>query len=155
METMLLHIGGHGAWSLLSPESLAVIFPTILVAVALAACTSGSGSDDPPPAAVASSQVTPTGRVEIDGIVIDEPDWKASGANWRLRVSWDEPDGIAVDHYGFTAFSGHSQGGGPANSRPGAGNDAHFVLKSHIRCFSFLPVEKKRIISGNRIELCC
>ena len=37
METMLLHIGGHGAWSLLSPESLAVIFPTILVAIALAA----------------------------------------------------------------------------------------------------------------------
>jgi hypothetical protein len=69
------------------------------VAVALAACTSGSGSDDPPPAAVASSQVTPTERVEIDGIVIDEPDWKASGANWRLRVSWDEPDGIALDHY--------------------------------------------------------
>ena len=69
------------------------------VAVALAACTSGSGSDDPSPAAAASSQVTPTEQVEIDGIVIDEPDWKASGANWRLRVSWEEPDDVAVDHY--------------------------------------------------------
>jgi hypothetical protein len=65
----------------------------------LAACTSGSGSGDPSPAASARPPAIPTEQVEIEGLTIDEPGWKASGADWRLRVTWAEPADVAIDHY--------------------------------------------------------
>ncbi|CAN5688730.1 hypothetical protein BH18ACT17_BH18ACT17_10060 [soil metagenome] len=37
--------------------------------------------------------------MEIAGLEIDEPAWRADGDNWKLRLSWQEPAGGTIDHY--------------------------------------------------------
>jgi hypothetical protein len=70
-----------------------------IVFLVLAGCTSAS---DPGGGATATSPaprpITLEG-VAVVGLEIDEPDWKAGGANWRLELSWGAPDGVTIDHY--------------------------------------------------------
>ena len=68
----------------------------VLVLLLATACTK---ADEPQPSAAASPSPTTTGRPTVGGLAIDEPAWNATGSNWELRLSWDAPEGLDVDHY--------------------------------------------------------
>jgi len=69
-----------------------------IVPLVCAACTSDPNPGEGPAPASASSSIS-IESLEVDGLAIDEPDWKADGANWHLQLSWVAPDEVAIDHY--------------------------------------------------------
>lgn len=73
----------------------------VIASIALgAACTSGPavGADSVPSAHTAPSP-PPTSTVELGRLRIDQPKWKPSGGDWRLRLSWAGPRDAPIDHY--------------------------------------------------------
>jgi hypothetical protein len=66
----------------------------------LGACTASS-TTGVPLAAVPSATADPPaiGSLRPGGLTIDEPNWKPTGANWALDVSWDALDEQTIDHY--------------------------------------------------------
>ena len=68
-----------------------------VTAVLFVGCTSSPEIVIAPTSPVATG--APTENLTIEGLEIDEPRWKANGANWRLVLSWQAPAGLAVDHY--------------------------------------------------------
>lgn len=74
--------------------------PVSALVLTLTACT----TDPATPIATASiASPTPTAvaidDVALEGLELDEPDWKPSGSNWTLVLTWDAPVGVTVDHY--------------------------------------------------------
>jgi hypothetical protein len=66
----------------------------------LGACTAPSTADEPFASAPSATPDQPAiGNLRPGRLTIEEPDWKATGANWALDVSWHAPDDAVIDHY--------------------------------------------------------
>ncbi|MDH4113327.1 MAG: fibronectin type III domain-containing protein [Actinomycetota bacterium] len=73
-----------------------------IAASLLAACTAAPSVSDiptPTPTASPSASAIRIEDVEIAPLRIEEPDWKASGVNWALELSWQAPVDAVIDHY--------------------------------------------------------
>ena len=66
----------------------------------LGACTASSTERAPSPTVPsATAEASSIGGLRPGGLTIEEPDWKASGTNWSLGVSWLAIDEPSIDHY--------------------------------------------------------
>jgi hypothetical protein len=66
----------------------------------LAACSASSSPNEPSVAAPSPTPSTASiGDLRLRALTIDEPDWKATGANWALVLSWRAPEGAVIGHY--------------------------------------------------------
>ena len=74
--------------------------PVSALVVTLTACTTNPAT---PIATASMASPTPTAvgidGVALEGLELEEPDWKPSGSNWTLVLTWDAPVGVTVDHY--------------------------------------------------------
>jgi hypothetical protein len=83
---------------MLTPRRPPVWILLVLVLV-LGACTSPPTADEHSAQAPSATPDAPVGSLRPGSLTIEEPDWKATGANWTLDVSWRAPDDAAIDHY--------------------------------------------------------
>jgi hypothetical protein len=66
----------------------------------LGACTASPTPGEPSATAPPATSDGPAiGVLRPGGLTIEEPDWKATGANWALDVSWHALDEATIDHY--------------------------------------------------------
>jgi hypothetical protein len=65
----------------------------------LGACTASSTTGEPSAEVPATAKARAIGDLRPGGLTIEEPDWKATGANWALDVSWHALDEPTIDHY--------------------------------------------------------
>ena len=66
----------------------------------LGGCTASSTTGEPSVAVPSATADAPAiGTLRPAGLTIEEPDWKATGANWILGVSWQALEAPTIDHY--------------------------------------------------------